>query len=48
MRTGASTNTLDDLINTAIDIDTKLHELQLELRNDPWAKLMMQVARPYY
>jgi hypothetical protein len=35
MRTGASTDTLDDLINTAIDINTKLHKLQLELRNDP-------------
>jgi hypothetical protein len=35
MRTGASTDTLDNLINTAIDIDTKLHELQLELRNNP-------------
>jgi hypothetical protein len=48
MRTGASTDTLDDLINTAIDIDTKLHELQLELRNDPRARLMTQVARPYH
>jgi hypothetical protein len=27
MRTGASTDTLDDLINTAININTKLHEL---------------------
>jgi hypothetical protein len=35
MRTSASTDTLDNLINTAINIDTKLHELQLELRNDP-------------
>jgi hypothetical protein len=34
MRTSASTNTLDNLINTAIDINTKLHELQLELRNN--------------
>jgi hypothetical protein len=48
MRTGASTDTLDDLINTAIDIDTKLHELQLELRNNPRARLMTQVARPYH
>jgi hypothetical protein len=35
MRTSASTNTLDDLINTAININTKLHKLQLELRNNP-------------
>jgi hypothetical protein len=27
MRTGASTNTLDNLINTAININTKLHKL---------------------
>jgi hypothetical protein len=35
MRTSASTDTLDDLINTAININTKLYELQLELRNNP-------------
>jgi hypothetical protein len=38
MRTGASTDTLDELINTAIDIDVKLYELQLELRDDPRAR----------
>jgi hypothetical protein len=27
MRTSASTDILDDLINTAININTKLHEL---------------------
>jgi hypothetical protein len=27
MRTSASTNTLDNLINTAININTKLHKL---------------------
>jgi hypothetical protein len=48
MRTSASTNTLDNLINTAININTKLHELQLELRNNPQARLITQVARPYY
>jgi hypothetical protein len=35
MRTSASTNTLDDLINIAININTKLHKLQLELRHNP-------------
>jgi hypothetical protein len=34
MRTSASTNTLDNLINTAININTKLHKLQLELRKN--------------
>ena len=31
MRTSASLNTLDNLVNTSIDIDIKLHELQQEL-----------------
>jgi hypothetical protein len=35
MRTSASTNTLDNLINTTININTKLHKLQLELKNNP-------------
>ena len=35
MRTGASTDTLDTLINTAIEIDVKIYELQQELRDDP-------------
>jgi hypothetical protein len=48
MRTSASTNTLDNLINTAININTKLHKLQLELRNNPQARLITQVARPYH
>jgi len=39
MRTGASTDTLDTLMNTAIDIDTKLYELQQELRDDPRARV---------
>jgi hypothetical protein len=34
MRTSASTNTLDNLINIAININTKLYKLQLELRNN--------------
>jgi hypothetical protein len=32
MRSGASLDTLDDVINEAIDIDTRLYELSLELR----------------
>ncbi|KAJ8108177.1 hypothetical protein OPT61_g8357 [Boeremia exigua] len=39
MRTGASTDTLDQLIDTAIDIDIKLYELQQELRDDPRARV---------
>ena len=35
MRTSASTNTLDKLVNTAININIKLYELRQELRNDP-------------
>ena len=46
MRTGASTESLDDLINTAIDIDVKLHELQLELRDDPRARVALTDRRP--
>jgi len=34
MRTGASTETLDDLINKLINIDVKLFELQQELQDD--------------
>jgi hypothetical protein len=44
MRTGASTDTLDELVNTAIDIDVKLHELRQELRDDPRARVT--TARP--
>ena len=38
MRTGASTDTLDELVNTAINIDVKLYELRQELRDDPRAR----------
>jgi hypothetical protein len=38
MRTSTSTNTLDKLINTAIDINVKLYELRQELRDDPRAQ----------
>jgi hypothetical protein len=46
MRTGASTDTLDELINTAIDIDVKLFELQQELRDDPRARVVLTDKRP--
>jgi hypothetical protein len=39
MRTGASTNTLNELVNTAINIDVKLYELRQELRDDPRARV---------
>jgi hypothetical protein len=41
MRTSASTNTLNKLINTAININVKLYELRQELRNDPYAYITM-------
>ena len=40
MRTGASTDTLDNLINTAINIDVKLYELQQELQDNPRARVV--------
>jgi hypothetical protein len=46
MRTGASTNTLNELINTAIDINVKLFELQQELRDDPQARVVLTDKRP--
>ena len=46
MRTGASTENLDDLINTAIDIDVKLYELRQELREDPRARVVLTDKRP--
>jgi hypothetical protein len=46
MRTGASTDNLDDLINTAIDIDVKLYELQQELREDPRSRVVLADKRP--
>ena len=38
MRTGASTDTLNKLVNTAININVKLYELRQELRDDPHAR----------
>ena len=46
MRTGASIETLDDLINTAIDIDVKLYELRQELREDLRARVVLTDKRP--
>jgi hypothetical protein len=37
MRTSASTNTLDELVNTAINLNVKLYKLRQELRNNPRA-----------
>jgi hypothetical protein len=37
MRTSASTNTLDELVNTAINLNVKLYELRQELCNNPCA-----------
>jgi hypothetical protein len=34
MRTSASTDTLDELINTAINLNVKLYKLRRELRDD--------------
>ena len=39
MHTSARIDTLDDLINTAIDIDVSLYELYQELRDDPRARV---------
>jgi hypothetical protein len=44
MRTSASTNTLNKLINTAININVKLHKLRQELYNNPRARVT--TARP--
>jgi hypothetical protein len=46
MRTAASTETYDDLVNEAISIDIKLHELQQELREDYCAWVVVSAVRP--
>jgi hypothetical protein len=46
MRTSASTNTLNKLINTAININVKLFKLQQELRDDPQARVVLTDKRP--
>ncbi|OSS43292.1 hypothetical protein B5807_12133 [Epicoccum nigrum] len=42
MRTGASTDTLDELVNTAININVKLYELRQELRDDPYHEVTVK------
>jgi hypothetical protein len=44
MRTSTSTNTLNELINTAININIKLYKLRQELRDDPYTYIT--TARP--
>jgi hypothetical protein len=44
MRTSASTNTLNKLVNTAININVKLYKLRQELRDDPYTRVT--TARP--
>jgi hypothetical protein len=46
MRTAASTENYDDLVNEAISIDIKLHELQQELREDHRARVVVSAVRP--
>jgi hypothetical protein len=41
MHTCASTNTLNKLINTAININIKLYKLRQELRNDPYTYIII-------
>jgi hypothetical protein len=46
MRTSASTNTLNKLINTAININIKLFKLQQELRDNLQARVVLTNKRP--
>jgi hypothetical protein len=46
MRTAASTKTYDDLVNKAISINIKLHELQQELREDYCAQVVVSAVCP--
>ena len=46
MRTAATTDTFDALVNEAISIDIKLYDLQQELREDPRARAVVTVPRP--
>jgi hypothetical protein len=45
MRTSASTNTLNKLINTAININVKLFKLQQELRDNLQARVVLTNKR---
>jgi hypothetical protein len=40
MRTAATTDTLESLVDEAISIDVKLYDLQQELREDPRARVV--------
>jgi hypothetical protein len=46
MRTAASVDTFDTLVNEAINIDVRLQELQQELRDDPRARVVTVDRRP--
>jgi hypothetical protein len=48
MRSGASLNTLDDVINKAINIDTRLYELLLELQPHSRAPQHNYKGRPQH
>jgi hypothetical protein len=48
MRTSASTNTLDELINTAINLNVKLYKLRQELRNNPRARSIIACLLPTF
>jgi hypothetical protein len=46
MRTSTSVKTLNSLINTAININVWLQELQQELQDDPRARVVLTNRRP--
>jgi hypothetical protein len=48
MRTSASTNTLDELINIAINLNVKLYELRQELRNNPYTRSITACLLPTF
>jgi hypothetical protein len=48
MRSGAQLDTLDDLIQESINIDTRLYELSLELRPHGRSQQQQQKGRPQY
>ena len=45
MRTSASTDSLNDLINTTININIKLHKLQQELQDNPRTRVVLANKR---
>jgi hypothetical protein len=48
MRTSASTNTLNKLINTAININIKLYKLRQELCNNPYTRIITAYPLPTF